>query len=97
MKPGEEWVGRSYRSLERPAEYFGCHISIAIVAIIIVMGSMLSFMMAKYFSTAVLIVMGAAFFSGLLVKIGRVLSDNDPFWPDALRRHFFDQEDYLDV
>jgi hypothetical protein len=96
-RPGEEWEGRSYRSLERPAEYFGCHISIGITAIIIVMGSMLSFMIAKYFTTAVLIVMACALVAGLLVKIGRMISAHDPFWPTALNRHFFDQDDYLDV
>ena len=96
-RPGEQWEGRSYRSLERPAEYFGCHISIGIAAIIIVMGSMLSFMIAKYFTTAVLTVMVCAFAAGLLVKIGRTISAHDPFWPSALSRHFFDQDDYLDV
>ncbi len=95
--PAEQWQGRSFRSLERPAEYFGCHISIGILAIIIVMGSMLSFMIAEYFTTAVLVVMACAFMAGVLVKIGRSLSAHDPFWPAALSRHFFDQEDYLDV
>lgn len=96
-RPGEEWVGRSYKSLERPAEYFGCHITIGIVAIVIVMASLLSLMIAKYMTTAIMIIMCAAFVAGVLVKIGRTLSKNDPFWPDALVRHFFDQEDYLDV
>lgn len=94
-KPGSEWIGRSYRSLERPAEYFGCHINIGILAIMIVMGSPLPFLFSE-FLTGLLIMLGMMFFAGILVKIGRVLSSHDPYWPDALVRHF-ETEKYLDV
>ena len=94
-RPGSEWVGRSYKSLERPAEYFGCHINIGILSIIVVMACPLSFLFAD-FLTGTLITMGGIFFAGSIVKIGRMLSANDAFWPDALVRHFFSDR-YLDV
>ena len=95
MKPGSEWAGRSYKSLERPAEYFGCHINIGILSIIMVMACPLSFLFAGIL-TAIFITLAGIFFAGVLVKVGRMLSAHDPFWPDALTRHYYGDK-YLDV
>jgi hypothetical protein len=74
--------------LERPAEYFGCHINIGILAIILVMACPLTFLLAD-FLTALLITLAGIFFAGVVVKIGRMLSSHDAFWPDALVRHIY--------
>lgn len=95
MRPGSEWVGRSYRSLERPAEYYGCHINIGILAIIVVMGCPLSFVFID-FLTGLLITLAGFFFAGVIVKVGRMLSSHDPYWPEAVVRHFYSDR-YLDV
>jgi hypothetical protein len=94
--PGGEWVGRTYKSLERPAEYFGCHISFGIASIIVAAGSLLAFAFTDFLTGFCLFLAGLALAGGM-VKIGRMASKYDPFWPDAMARHFFDQEDYLDV
>lgn len=95
MRPGSQWVGRSYKSLERPAEYFGCHINIGILSIMLIMACPLTFLVAD-FMTATLISFGGIFLAGGMVKIGRMLSAHDPFWPEALTRHFYSDR-YLDV
>jgi hypothetical protein len=94
-RPASEWVGRSYKSLERPAEYFGCHINIGILSIIMIMGCPLSFLFTD-FVTGLLITLAGIFLAGVVVKTGRMLSAHDPYWPDALIRHFYGDK-YLDV
>lgn len=95
-RPGSEWVERSYRSLERPAEYFGCHINVGIASIIMIMASALSFAFTS-FLTGLIITLAGIFLAGVLVKVGRKLSRDDPYWPDALTRQIMDGDDYLDV
>jgi hypothetical protein len=95
-RPGSEWVERSYKSLERPAEYFGCHINIGIASIMTIMLSALSFAFAG-FVNGLMIFLAGIFLAGIMVKIGRKLSREDPYWPDAFVRHLMDEDDYLDV
>ena len=95
-RPGSDWVERSYRSLERPAEYFGCHINIGIASIVTVMASGLSFAFAGFLNGLVIFLIGIVL-AGIMIKIGRKLSREDPYWPDAFVRSLMDEDDYLDV
>lgn len=96
MRPGGEWVARSYKSLERPAEYFGCHITVGIFSLCVMMGSWVPMAFVN-FMTGLTIGLIGLFLSGLLVRVGRRLSREDPFWPDVLVRQIMDGDEYLDV
>lgn len=96
MRPGGEWVARSYRSLERPAEYFGCHIKVGIFSLCLLMGSWVPMVLTSFINGLIIGLIGS-FFAGLVVKIGRRLSRDDPYWPDVLVRQIMDGDDYLDV
>lgn len=88
--------GRSYRSLEEPANYFGCHVNVALGAILLPVATLLAFLWLHWLA-ALLVFLGAMGISAVIFAAGAWFGKDDPFWPDAGLVHLFDEEDYLDV
>lgn len=89
---------RTFKSLETPAHYFGCHASIALVALLLPVASFLSFiLMPDQTLSAILIVISAIALSGAIFKVGSYLGSLDPFWVEGGFRHLTQEKDYLDV
>ena len=88
--------GRSYRSLEEPANYFGCHVTVALAAILLPVAALLTFLWLNWLAS-LLVVLGAMGLSAAAFAVGAWLGKDDPFWPEAGLTHLLDEEDYLDV
>jgi hypothetical protein len=88
--------GRSYRSLEEPANYFGCHVTVALAAILLPVAALLTFLWLPWFA-ALACVLAALGLSAGVFAVGAWLGKSDPFWPEAGLTHLIDEEDYLDV
>jgi hypothetical protein len=88
--------GRSYRSLEEPANYAGCHVNVALGAILLPVAALLSFLWLPWL-LALLVVLCAMGLSAIVFAVGSWLGKDDPYWPEAGLTHLLDEEDYLDV
>jgi len=89
-------TGRTFRSLEEPPNYFGCHIQIALIAILMPVAAMLGFLFLNWL-VALLVVLSVLGVSAVIFGIGTWLGRGDPFWVEAGQRHLLDEEHYLDV
>lgn len=89
-------AGRTYKSLEEPANYYGTHVSVALAAILLPVASLLGFLWLSWL-TALLVVMGALCLSAAVFGLGAWLGRDDPFWPEAGLVHLLEEKDYLDV
>lgn len=89
-------VGHTYKSLEVPANYFGCHVSIALFVIVIPFAALLGFLFLNWL-VALLTVLGSMALAATIFSIGAWLGTSDPFWVEAGQRHLLDEEPYLDV
>jgi hypothetical protein len=89
-------IGRTFKSLEVPPNYFGCHIHLALVSILMPVSTLLGFLFLPWMAAS-LIVLSALACSGALFGIGAWLGTKDPFWVEGGQRHLLDETDYLDV
>ena len=89
-------TGRTYKSLEVPPNYFGCHIHVALIAILTPVAALLGFLFLPWLA-ALLLVLGALALSAAIFGIGAWLGRADPFWVEGGQRHPLDEESYLDV
>ena len=89
-------VGRTFKSLEEPPNYFGCHIVVALVAILLPVFTLLGFLFLNWI-VAAMIVLSALGISGCIFAIGAWLGKNDPFWVEGGQRHLLDERNFLDV
>lgn len=88
--------GRTFKSLEVPPSYFGCHIQLALIAILMPVCASMCFLFLHW-AIATVIVLFALAVSGALFRTGAVLGRVDPFWVEGGQRHLFEETDYLDV
>lgn len=89
-------VGHTFRSLEEPPNYFGCHIHVALVCIISPVFVMMGFLILDIW-VAVLLVVGSMAFSASVFMIGAYLGRSDPYWVEGGQQHLLEEENYLDV
>lgn len=89
-------TGRTFKSLEVPPNYFGCHIHVALVAILLPVASLLGFLFLNWL-VATLLVMSALAISGTVFAVSAWLGSTDPFWVEGGQRQLLDEELYLDV
>jgi hypothetical protein len=89
-------TGRTFKSLEEPPNYFGCHIHIALTAILMPVTALLGFLFLNWL-VALLVVLSALGVSAVIFGIGAWLGRSDPFWVEGGQRHLLDEEHYLDV
>lgn len=89
-------AGRTFKSLEEPANYFGTHVNVALAAILLPVASLLGFLWLNWL-VALLVVLGAMILSATVFGIGAWLGKDDPFWPSAGLVHLLEERDYLDV
>lgn len=89
-------VGRTFKSLEVPANYFGCHVQVALISILLPVFALLGFLFLHWVAAS-LIVLAALSISGALFGIGAWAGGQDPHWVEGGQRHLFEETDYLDV
>ncbi len=89
-------AGRTFKSLEEPPNYFGCHIHVALICIIFPVFVLLGFLFLDILP-AVLMEVGALAVSGTVFGIGAWLGREDPYWVEGGQNHLLDEEPYLDV
>lgn len=89
-------VGRTFRSLEEPANYFGTHVNVALMCILLPVAALLTFLWMDWLK-AMLVVLGALSLSSIIFAIGAWLGKDDPYWPEAGMVHLMEEKDYLDV
>jgi hypothetical protein len=89
-------IGRTFKSLEEPPNYFGCHISMAMLAILLPVFTLLGFLFLNWL-TALLLLVGTMCVSAAIFGIGSWLGKNDPFWVEGGQRHLLDERNFLDV
>jgi hypothetical protein len=89
-------TGRTFKSLEVPPNYFGCHIHIALISILMPVTALLGFLFLNWL-IALLVVVSALGLSAAIFAIGAWLGRADPFWVEGGQRHLLDEEHYLDV
>ncbi|QQP94023.1 hypothetical protein IGS68_34845 (plasmid) [Skermanella sp. TT6] len=89
-------AGRTYKSLEVPPNYFGCHIHVALIAILMPVAALLGFLFLDWL-TALLLVLSALGSSATVFSLGAWFGREDPYWVEGGQRHLLDEEHYLDV
>lgn len=89
-------TGRTFKSLEEPPNYFGCHIHAAFIAILTPVVSLLGFLFLNWL-VALLFLVTAMAFSATIFGVSAWLGKGDPFWVEAGQRQLLDEELYLDV
>lgn len=89
-------IGRTFKSLEEPPNYFGCHYLVALISILLPVFTLLGFLFLNWLVAALLVV-GALTVSGLIFAIGAWLGKADPFWVEGGQRHLLDERNFLDV
>jgi hypothetical protein len=89
-------AGRTYKSLEEPANYYGTHVTVALAAILLPVASLLGFLWLDWL-VAFLVVVAALTTSTGVFAVGAWLGKDDPFWPEAGLVHLLEEKDYLDV
>lgn len=89
-------IGHTFRSLEEPPNYFGCHIHVALFCIILPVFMMMGFLMFDIWQS-LLLVIGSMAFSSAVFVIGAYLGRSDPYWVEGGQQHLLEEENYLDV
>jgi hypothetical protein len=89
-------AGRTFKSLEEPANYYGTHVTVALGAILLPVASLLGFLWLDWL-IAFGVVAGSLALSGAVFAIGAWLGKDDPYWPEAGLVHLLEEQDYLDV
>lgn len=89
-------VGHTFRSLEEPPNYFGCHIHVALACILLPVFVLLGFLFLDLW-VASLLVVGSMAFSASVFMIGAYLGRSDPYWVEGGQQHMLEEEKYLDV
>lgn len=89
-------TGRTFKSLEEPPNYFGCHIYVAFFAILMPVSSLLGFLFLHWLA-AILVLLAAMAISAVIFGVSAWLGKTDPFWVEGGQRHLLDERNFLDV
>lgn len=89
-------AGHTFKSLEEPPNYFGCHIHVALIAILMPVVALLGFLFLDWLAALLLVVVALAL-AALMFGIGAWLGRADPFWVEGGQQHLLEEENYLDV
>lgn len=89
-------IGRTFKSLEEPPNYFGCHIHVALFAILLPVASLLGFLFLHWLM-AITVLVAALSMSAVIFGVSAWLGKTDPFWVEGGQRHLLDERNFLDV